>query len=124
MNAYRRIYDFGLDMYLLPDLDLSFQFPEELVEETEEHVTRRDSNGVLVKRIKQGEGHPRQWLDYKLKNAGDWFECKERLKSTAGRIDPGIWADSAAARASCWIKPGLLSTVNRGSRPIRASQAP
>jgi len=47
--------DFGLDMYLLPNLDLSFQFPEELIEETEEYVTRRDSNGVLVRRIKQGE---------------------------------------------------------------------
>jgi len=90
---------FGLDLHLLPRPDLSFRFPEELVEETEEYVTRRDSNGVLVKRIRHGEGHPPQCLDYKLKGAEDWFAFKELLTSTAGRIDPATPADYAVARS-------------------------
>jgi len=90
---------FGLDLHLLPRPDLSFQFPEELVEETADHLTRRDSNGVLVRRVRHGEGHPPQWLEYRLKNARDWFQFKELLSSTEGRIDPTTLADCAAARA-------------------------
>jgi uroporphyrinogen decarboxylase len=90
---------FGLDLHLLPRPDLSFRFPEELVEETEDFTTRRDSNGVLVKRVRHGEGHPPQWLDYRLRNARDWYRYKDLLASAEGRIDPATPGDCAVARA-------------------------
>lgn len=90
---------FDLDIHLLPRPDLTFRFTEEIVEETAEYVTRRDANGVVVKRIREGEGHPPQWLDYRVKNASDWFEFKDRLMPADDRLDPATRTDCDAAHA-------------------------
>jgi uroporphyrinogen decarboxylase len=89
---------FCLDLHLLPRPDLSFQFPDETLEETGEQIVRRDSNGVTAKWLKGGEGHPPHWLDYKLKTPRDWYEHKERLVCSDDRIPSDTRAEYDAAR--------------------------
>ncbi len=88
---------FELDIHLLPRPDLTFRFPEDVIDGNEDYVTRRDANGVVVKRIREGEGHPPQWLDYRVKNATDWHEYKQRLTSADDRLDPATHTDFDAA---------------------------
>lgn len=80
-------YDyFGLDIAILPWADISFRFPGEVIEDNEEYVVQRDSNGVLRKDFKRDSGHTPHWLDHKLATAADWWMHKEQLTSDDNRI--------------------------------------
>lgn len=81
---------FGFDFGGLHWTDLSFRFPVEVVEETDEYTVQWDANGVLRKDFKRESGHTPQWLDHRIKTRADWEEHKERLAWCDDRINPDI----------------------------------
>jgi hypothetical protein len=68
-------------------------YPEEVLEETEEYVVRRNSLGGVEKLMKQYAYMPMP-IEYPLKNRKDWSAMKERLVWDAGRL-PGVWQEKA-----------------------------
>ena len=83
---------FGFDFAGLPGPDLSFRFPTEVIEETEEYTIHRDANGVLRKDIKRESGHTPHWMDHTIKTRADWERYRERLAWSDDRLNPDLVA--------------------------------
>jgi uroporphyrinogen decarboxylase len=66
--------------------DLTFRFPTETVEETEEYVIVRDANGALYKNWKHMTSTPER-IDFLIKTRELWEEHKPRLEWSADRLD-------------------------------------
>jgi len=79
---------FDLDFKGGPWIDFSFQFEEEIIEETDEYKVCVDKNGVTRKDFKGEMGHTPQWIDHKIKGGKEWYQYKDRLKATKDRIFP------------------------------------
>ena len=90
---------FGLDIAGLPWPDLSFRFPVEVIEDTDEYTIQRDGNGILRKDFKRESGHTPHWLDHKLNDGKDWWAYKERLTPDADRIPADTREQYEALRA-------------------------
>lgn len=71
------------------------RFPEEVIEENDDYVIRRNYSGVLEKRWKGRSSIPR-FSEYTFKTAEDWPAYKERLQPDAGRIDANVLGAMAA----------------------------
>lgn len=74
--------------------DISLQFAEETIEETETHRTYRDSKGAILRSFKDHESTP-QTLDFTINSAEAWEAHRGRLRWNDGRVD---W--DAALRAN------------------------
>jgi uroporphyrinogen decarboxylase len=66
--------------------DTSFRFKEEVVEETDEYIIMRNSNGALIKNWKHRTSTP-EMMDFTIKSRKDWEEHKWRLRMDRSRID-------------------------------------
>lgn len=66
--------------------DLSFRFPAETVEETDEYIISRDGNGALNKNWKHRTSTPER-IDFLIKTREAWEEHKPRLEWSADRVD-------------------------------------
>ena len=77
---------FKIDAAHTTGVDLSFQFPVEPVEETEEYTIIRNSYGALEKQLKHQVGTP-HWWDFKLTDRASWEELKPRLAWNERRVD-------------------------------------
>lgn len=76
----------GFDAERLPTPDLSFQFPEETIEETPDYIIKKDANGITLQRTP--DAHTPHWLDWTLKGPAEWKCYKERLSWNQARIPP------------------------------------
>jgi uroporphyrinogen decarboxylase len=66
--------------------DLTFRFPTEVIEETEEYRIERNSQGAVVKNWKHKTSTP-QYLDFAIRTPEDWEEHKSRLAWSPDRVD-------------------------------------
>lgn len=82
---------FGYERWM-QGADVSFQWPAEVLEETDHHVIRRDSDGVTVKTLKDDEMVP-QYLDYTIRDRRTWEQHRDRLLWNDSRVD---WEPSLA----------------------------
>jgi uroporphyrinogen decarboxylase len=84
-------------------------FEEQTIEETAEYRVFRDGEGVVQKAWKSQSCIP-HFIDFTLKEAGDWEPYKKRLQKDPGRIPADLDAQIAAAEES-----GLALAVETGS---------
>jgi len=68
------------------DTDTSLQLPSELVEETDEYVTRRNANGAVVRNWKGKTSTP-EMIDFTITERRHWDEKKARLAWNETRIN-------------------------------------
>lgn len=99
---------FELDALVQLGLDRSLRLPNELIEETDEWLIDRDSNGVAHKRWKRNYGPPAE-VDHLIKTRADWERYRDRLEFAEERIPDAVrQAITAAAEAGrfCCLLPG------------------
>ena len=84
-------------------------FEEEVLEETDEYVIKRATDGVIMKDWKH-KGCIPQFLDFTLKTAADWPKYKERLQPDDARISDDL--DEQVERAE---QSGMPIAVYTGS---------
>ncbi|MBM4045721.1 MAG: hypothetical protein FJ279_11445 [Planctomycetes bacterium] len=77
-------------------VDMSFQFPSQVIEDTPGYVIEKNANGVTLKRIKDESGHTPHWIDHTIKSRKDWLEHRHRLVPKPDRI-PANFAEQFAA---------------------------
>jgi uroporphyrinogen decarboxylase len=83
---------FDFDIAPVEGLDLSAQFPTELISEDETYKVVRDSRGVTAQRHKDESGHTPHWLDTPIKTPSDWWEYKKRLVFNEQRISEDMFS--------------------------------
>lgn len=88
---------FDLDMQNICWPDYTFRFTEEIIEDTDQYLVKRDGNGVIRKDFKGESGHTPHWLEHKLSCGKDWWEYKDLLVPSADRLPP--WTIDAIAHA-------------------------
>lgn len=67
-------------------IEPTFDFPAEVVEETEEYTITRDGNGALMRNWKHKTSVP-DFTDFTIKTRADWEEHKPRLDGYAQRVN-------------------------------------
>lgn len=83
---------FEMDIRRMISFDNSFLLDAEDIEEHDEFVIGRDSNGVLVKRWKDEHGIPEP-LEYPIKSPEDWKRYRERLVPDESRFLLGYYGN-------------------------------
>lgn len=73
-------------------------FREETVEETERYVIKRHGDGVLSKRLKEGEAHGTapsmdQRYEFPIRDRVSWNDFKRRLNPKSPSRYPAFWED-------------------------------
>ena len=76
---------FGLEIELM-ELDNTFGFPPEIIEESDEHIVERDGWGYMKKNWRDRRSTP-ELLDFAVKSRADWDRLKSRLVPDVSRID-------------------------------------
>ncbi|MCG3178936.1 MAG: hypothetical protein BIFFINMI_01266 [Phycisphaerae bacterium] len=109
MDAY-----FGLDSFWTAaglNISLSPGFPRQVIEETENRIVERQSDGVTVLRQKKGRTIPHE-IDHLLKDRASWEEhYKPRLVPNTAARYPKDWAD----RVQRWKERDYPVVINGGS---------
>jgi uroporphyrinogen decarboxylase len=77
---------FGYDELTGQGPDISFQFPHQVVEETDTYVIARDANGATRRNFKDHESTP-ELIDYTIRDRRSWEEHKWRLAWNDQRVD-------------------------------------
>lgn len=77
---------FGLDPQHVTSVDWTLQFPSEAIEETDEYVISRTSNGVMQKSFKGHDSTP-YWWDFTVTDRKSWEEHRSRFAWNETRID-------------------------------------
>lgn len=97
---------FGIDRIRRFTLDNSPQFPEKVLEETADHITRTTAWGVTVREWKRATSTP-EFLDFTIVDRASWAGARARILSGTGRIEwDRLAADFARWRAEgAWIQP-------------------
>ena len=83
----------GINVWLHP------MFEEEVLQETDEYRILRDVEGVVSQQWKHQSCIP-HFIDFTLKDAGNWPEYKKRLQPDPARIPADLDVQIAAAEAS------------------------
>ncbi len=66
--------------------DLTFRFPTEVIEETDEYTIIRSADGTVSKNWKNAVSTPGR-IDFLIKSRADWEEHKHRLEWSRDRVD-------------------------------------
>ena len=77
---------FDMDFANFGGFNVTFNFPTDVIEDTDEYAITKDANGVTAKRIKRESGHTPHWLDHTIKGRADWEANVERLAMTPSRV--------------------------------------
>ncbi|UCH33302.1 MAG: hypothetical protein JSV65_12050 [Armatimonadota bacterium] len=77
---------FGYDELVGQGPDISFQFPHEVVEETDTYTIARDANGATRRNFKDHESTP-ELIDFTIRDRRTWDEHKHRLAWNDKRVD-------------------------------------
>ena len=91
---------FGMDCARIGSFDLTFQFPTETIEETDEYKIHLDANGVTRKDLKQKSGFTPHWIDHRIRTQADWDEHEERLVPSPERIPEDLKQQAKEAAQS------------------------
>jgi uroporphyrinogen decarboxylase len=89
---------FDLDLAHCGGLEITAQFPEEILEKDEEYIIARDARGIIAKHHRKGSGHTPHWLETPIKQPSDWWEYKQRLTYNDRRLQPEIFEKARALR--------------------------
>ena len=77
---------FGFDGMASIGVDISFQVPGGVIEETDDYVISKSSWGVVSKNMKHTTSAP-QHIDFLVKDRKSWEENKERLAYNESRVN-------------------------------------
>ena len=77
---------FGLDLFVGIGTDNSPRYPEKIIEETEDYITRTTSWGATIRDWKHRGGVP-QDLDFTVKGPDSWAKAKARMKPSRDRVN-------------------------------------
>jgi len=66
-------------------------FEEEIIEETERHIIKKDSSGRILQIFKDGSSSIPHFLKFPVENRNDWNEFKERLQPDIEKRYPSNW---------------------------------
>ena len=75
------------------NLGLIPNFEEEIIEETDSYVIKRDTTGVISKVFKDGTSTIPHYIKFPISNKKDWEEFRERLKPDISKRYPENWED-------------------------------
>ncbi len=87
-----------------PKFDDSLQLPSRVLEETERHRLFVDQNGATRKHMRDGSESAYAWIDFTIKNRGDWERMKSRMAFGPSRIPEGAMRYGAVGRRQ-WRGP-------------------
>jgi len=87
-------------------------FEKETIEETEEYIIYRASDGVITRQWKKQSNIP-QYIDFTLKTAKDWPEYKKRLQPDLKRIPSNLQEQIGLAESSN-LPIAIMSTSMMG----------
>lgn len=73
-------------------IDVTFQFKEEVVKETEEYIIVRNRNGALRKDWKDKTATP-EYISFLVNTSDDWLKIKNRMRMNDSRIDYKVQKD-------------------------------
>ena len=79
---------FGVDKVQAINVDISPQYEQTIIEETDRYVISTSPWGVTLKNFKQEDSSP-EFIDFKVNTAKAWEEAKTRMTVDRSRID---WA--------------------------------
>jgi len=77
---------FNMDFSNFGGFNLTFRFPTEVLEETDEYEIVKDANGVTAKRLKKGSGHTPHWIDHVIKGRAEWEANVDWLVPSPDRV--------------------------------------
>lgn len=77
---------FGLDKVEMISVDISPQYPRQVLSEDERSYICTSEWGVTMRHFKQEDSTP-EFLDYKVTTPETWEECKARMLAGADRIN-------------------------------------
>ena len=106
-TPFEDVFGFDLQTFWSFNLVADLDFGEEIVEETEETVLKRDGNGALLRRHKLHDATP-EHVDFLVKERRGWEEhIKPKLAADRRRIDFEGYRKAkaqaaAAGRFFCW----------------------
>ena len=92
---------FGTDYHVYVWGDNSPQYPEKVIEETDEFVTKTTKWGATIRNWKSAGGVP-EFLDFTITSPDKWREAKKRMTPSRNRID---W-DRLKKEYATWRKKG------------------
>ena len=76
----------GIDPYVEFRPDITCRIPEEIIEETEQHIIKNNANGILIKTMKN-TGSPPVRISGMLNSRAEWEEKKALLDFSSDRVD-------------------------------------
>lgn len=77
---------FGFDGWAAIGGDISLQLPSETIEDTEDYVVSKNSDGALTKYWKKSTSTP-ELIDFLITNRQKWEEYKERTEYNESRVN-------------------------------------
>jgi uroporphyrinogen decarboxylase len=77
---------FGFDGWIAIGADISLQLPSETIEDTEDYVISRNSDGAVTKYWKKSTSTP-GLIDFLITDRKKWEEYKERAKYNESRVN-------------------------------------
>ena len=77
---------FGFDGWTAIGADISLQLPPETIEDTEDYVITRNSDGAVTKYWKKSTSTP-ELIDFLITDHKKWQEYKERMEYNQSRIN-------------------------------------
>lgn len=77
---------FGYDGWVAVGADISLQLPSKTIEETEDYIVSRNSDGAVNKYWKKSTSTP-QLIDFLITDRKKWEEYKERAKYNDSRVN-------------------------------------
>ena len=98
---------FNVDKYEAINLDISPQYEEKVIEETDKYKITTTSWGITLKNFKVPDSTP-EFLDYRVNTPEAWEEAKKRMSVSRDRIP---WA-YLKAHYPKWIADGRWITGN------------
>jgi len=77
---------FGYDVWATVGADISLQLPPETIEDTEDYVISRNSDGAVTKHWKKSTSTP-QLIDFSITCREEWEEHKHRAEYNESRVN-------------------------------------
>jgi uroporphyrinogen decarboxylase len=81
---YRDYFD--IDKTAAISVDISPQFEEKIIEETDRYIIRTTPWGVTLKNFKEEDSTP-EFIDYKVTSPDEWEKAKKRMTTDKSRIN-------------------------------------
>jgi len=88
-----RYFNFDKEESIPINLGLLPPFEEEIIEETERYVIKKDTSGTTLQIFKDGSSSILHYIKFPIETRNDWEEFKQKLQPDIKRRYPENWDD-------------------------------